>query len=136
MTMADTLDKMFVRLLRVTPQPVASVVEDDADAERADHDDEAPAARAFGLALVISGLRCTLQYVVLPVILPLIGVMSDLSLPLVILLDGLALVMLVRSLRYYWRTLHPRRFDMLPLSGLILFIILGSLGYDLWQLLN
>lgn len=131
MAMVDTIDRIFARLLRVTPQPVP-----EAPAQSAGGEAAAPAARAFGFALLISGLRCTLQYVMLPVVLPLIGVLSGLSLPLVLLLDGVALTMLVRSLRYYWRTLHPRRFDMLPLAALILFIILGSLSYDLWQLLN
>jgi hypothetical protein len=65
----------------------------------------------------------------------LIGLTTDISLPLVIILDLLAIAMLVRSLRYFWQTRHPRRFDMLPLSGVILFIILFSLGFDLWQLL-
>jgi hypothetical protein len=129
--MIDTVDRIFTRLLWVTPQPAA-------EAPASDEDDltEAPASRAFGIALLISGLRCTLQYVILPVVLPLIGVLSGLSLPLVILLDAVALTMLVRSLRYYWRTRHPRRFDMLPLAALILFIIVASLGYDLWQLLS
>lgn len=131
MTMLDTVDRIFTRLLRVTPQPGLDV-----PAPGDEVGTGGPATRAFGVALLISGLRCTLQYVILPIILPLIGVVSDLALPLVIMLDGLALVLLVRSLRFYWRTRHPRRFDMLPLSGLILIIILGSLSYDIWQLLN
>lgn len=131
MAMIDTVDRIFARLLWVTPQPEARASEPGAKGGA-----EAPASRAFGLALLISGLRCTLQYVILPVVLPLIGVLSGLSLPLVILLDAVALTMLVRSLRYYWRTRHPRRFDMLPLAALILFIIFASLGYDIWQLLS
>lgn len=130
MTLIDTVDRVFARLLWVTPQPEVLLETE------VDEGAEAPASRSFGLALLISGLRCTLQYVVLPVALPLVGVASGLALPLVILLDVLALVLLVRSLRFFWRTRHPRRFDMLPLSAVILLIILGSLGFDLWQLLS
>lgn len=79
-------------------------------------------------------MRCIIQYVALPFILPLIGLTGVFSLPLVILLDLLALALLVRSLRFFWRTRHARRFDMLPLSGAILLVILGSLAYDLWKL--
>ncbi|MCU0495623.1 MAG: hypothetical protein MUD01_28895 [Chloroflexaceae bacterium] len=127
MATIDTVDRIFARVLRVTPQPEVALPEHGGVAQA-----DSRASRAFSLSLLISALRCTLQYVILPVVLPLIGVMSDLSLPLVIVLDVVALLLLVRSLRYYWRTRHPRRFDMLPLSGLILLIILGSLGYDLW----
>lgn len=122
----DTVDRAFARLLRVTPLPQGHDVTQGASA---------PATRAFGLSLLISGLRCTLQYLVLPVVLPLIGLAGNFSLPLVILLDALALFLLTRSLRFFWRTRHPRRFDMLPLAAVILLIILGSLGYDLWLLL-
>lgn len=124
MTLTETLDRMFIWLLRVQPQLV-----DDAPAD-------APQERAFGLALLISGLRCTLQYMVLPVALPLIGIASGASLLVAMLLDALALGLLVSSLRYFWRTLHPRRFDILPLTGVMLLLVLGSLGYDIWTALR
>jgi hypothetical protein len=126
MAVIDTVDRVFARLLRV-PLPL-----EQADVSAAE---EGPATRAFGLSLLLSGLRCTLQYIVLPVLLPLIGLAGNFSLPLVILLDALALVLLVRSMRFFWRTRHPRRFDMLPIAAVVLLIILGSLGYDLWLLL-
>ncbi|WP_298821712.1 hypothetical protein [Chloroflexus sp.] len=132
----DTLDRMFDRLLFLPPQP-AALQSADEDLDDSAIDDVVPATpgeRAFSLSLFISATRCTLQYVLLPIVLPLIGLTTDISLPLVVLLDLLAIAMLVRSLRYFWQTRHPRRFDMLPLSSVILFIILFSLGFDVWQL--
>lgn len=124
MATLDMVDRLFARALWVQLP--------------ADDETEAAASgageRAIGISLAISGLRCVIQYVALPLILPLIGLTGIFSLPLVILLDLLALALLVRSLRFFWRTRHPRRFDMLPLSGAILLVILGSLAYDLWQL--
>lgn len=124
MTLSDTLDRVLTRLLWIRPQLAAS---DSAEAS-------APNERALGLALLISGLRCTLQYVLLPLVLPLIGLWSGFSLAILIGFDLLALGLLVSSLRYFWRVRHPRRFNILPLSALILLLILGSLGYDLWRL--
>jgi hypothetical protein len=124
MDLAASLDRVMLRLLRVTPQPI--------DPERANPSE--PEERALGLAIVISGVRCTLQYVVLPVVLPLIGLWSGLSLAIVLLFDLLALTLLVSSLRYFWRVQHPRRFDILPLCGAIFLLILGSLAFDLWTL--
>lgn len=143
MAMIDTVDRVFARLLWVplppAPAPLTEPLADVEDVE--DGDDEvdpsaAPATRAFSLSLMISALRCTLQYVILPVVLPLIGMTGLFSLPLMILLDLVALTLLINSLRYFWRVRHPRRFDMLPLSAVILIIILGSLSFDVWQLFN
>jgi hypothetical protein len=124
MTVSDTLDRIFFRILCVQPQP-------------ADAAETAPAQeRAVGLALLISGTRCILQYVVLPVVLPLIGLAGGLSFVIVVLLDVIALGLLISGLRYFWRSRHPRRFDILPLAGLIFIIILGSLTYDIWHVLR
>lgn len=139
----ETLDRVFDRLLLLPPQPaLPTPLVETTNGETADEatlDDAPPATpgeRAFSISLFISATRCTLQYVLLPIVLPLIGLTTDISLPLVILLDLLAITMLVRSLRYFWQTRHPRRFDMLPLSLVILFIIFFSLGFDIWQLLT
>ncbi len=125
MAVTDTLDRLMTRLLWVTPQPPAE-----------DAPESAPQERNLGLALVISALRCTLQYMILPVVLPLVGLVGSFSLAIVILLDFLAIGLLVSSLRYFWRTRHPRRFDILPLTATILLVVLGSLGYDLWGALR
>lgn len=137
----ETLDRVFDRLLLLPPQPAlpAPTTETADEAHEEELDDAPPATqgeRAFSISLFISATRCTLQYVLLPIVLPLIGLTTDISLPLVILLDLLAITMLVRSLRYFWQTRHPRRFDMLPLSLVILFIIFFSLGFDIWQLIT
>ncbi|WP_322493761.1 hypothetical protein [Chloroflexus sp.] len=136
----ETLDRMFDRLLLLPPQPAlpappTETVDEAQEEELNDAPPATPGERAFSISLFISATRCTLQYVLLPMVLPLIGLATNISLPLVILLDLLAITMLVRSLRYFWQTRHPRRFDMLPLSLVILFIIFFSLGFDIWQLI-
>ena len=37
------------------------------------------AERAFGFSLVFSGVRCVLQYAILPFVLPLIGITADVA---------------------------------------------------------
>ncbi|WP_254151149.1 hypothetical protein [Candidatus Chloroploca mongolica] len=138
MQLTETLDQWMGKILFVTVPPPVTVVEPETGDvfEEGAEVPSAPAERRFGLSLIISGVRCTLQYMVLPVVLPLIGLAGDFSLALVLLLDVIALSLLVSSLRYFWRNRHPRRFDILPLSGVILLLILGSLSFDLWQVFN
>jgi len=120
----EMIDRIVERILWIRPIPT---VEQGPPSDR-------PAQRAFGFSLLISALRCTLQYLLLPVILPLIGITSGAALPLIILLDLLALWLLLGSLRFFWSIRHPRRFHLLPLAALVLLLIITSLGYDLWRL--
>lgn len=77
----DTLDRVFDRLLFLPPQPPAPEVN---IAEEVGEEEVVPATpgeRAFSISLFISATRCTLQYVLLPIVLPLIGLTTDISLP-------------------------------------------------------
>jgi hypothetical protein len=121
MAFTETLDAFMLRVLRVTPHVAGEA-------------SSAPAERAFGLSLAVSGLRCILQYVVLPIVLPLIGLAGGFSLAIVLVLDIVALTLLISSLRFFWRTQHPRRFDMLPLAGVIILLVIGSLSFDIWNI--
>ena len=117
----------MARVLFVTPPPPA---------DEEVMPEEAKEGRTIGLALVISGVRCTLQYLILPVVLPLIGLASGFSLIIAMALDLVALWLLISGLRYLWQTRHPHRFDMLPLSAAILAVIVGSFAYDVWRLIS
>ncbi|MCS6938919.1 MAG: hypothetical protein NZM94_06590, partial [Roseiflexus sp.] len=76
------------------------------------------------------------QYLILPIVLPIIGLAGSFSLVVAMALDLVALWLLISGLRYLWRTRHPHRFDMLPLCAAILAIIVGSFGYDVWRLIS
>jgi len=124
MAKLETIDRIVERMLLVRP---LSTTDKSLPNDR-------PAQRAFGFSLLISALRCTLQYILLPILLPLIGIASGVTLPLIILLDLLALWLLFGSLRFFWSIRHPRRFNLLPLAVLVLLLIVTSLSYDLWRL--
>lgn len=124
MQIVRALDHWIARLLRVTPQPhqpqLAGV--------------SPPGERALGISLIFSATRCTLQYIILPFLLPLIGLTSNLSLGIVTVLDMAALVLVTTSLRQLWKTRHPRRWTFLPLAMIVVVMVAVLLWYDVQAL--
>jgi hypothetical protein len=108
---AERIDRAVARLLRVRPQPPQEAV-------------AATGSRPFETPLLFAGARCVLRYIVLPFVLPLagvatgatLGVVTGTALALLLLLDVIAVVAIVATLRRLWRVQHPRRWRYLPLA--------------------
>jgi ABC-type iron transport system FetAB permease component len=73
--------------------------------------------------LLISAVRCIAQYLVLPFVLPFVGVIGGVPAWLGLACNIVAFASLVVSLRRLWRVRHSRRFSYLPLAMLILFAL-------------
>jgi hypothetical protein len=115
----ETVDRTVARILRVQPQPPVPAL-------------AATDPRPFETPLLLAGLRCILRYVVLPLVLPLlgiatgatIGIVTGAALALLLTLDVIAVVAIVAMLRRLWRLQHPRRWQYLPLA-LALGVLVG-----------
>jgi hypothetical protein len=118
----ERLDQLISRLLWAAPQPAADLP-------------TRPAERALSAALIFSGLRCTMQYLILPIALPLLGIASGQSLGLMVLLDIIAIVSLGLGLRRFWQARHPRRWEYLAMAAAIIAVIAVFLWFDLRELL-
>lgn len=85
----------------------------------------------FETPLLISGVRCTVRYVALPFVLPLLGVatgatlgvVAGAALVLLLTLDVIAAIAIVATLRRLWRHHHPRRWQYLPVAMAIAVLI-------------
>lgn len=64
------------------------------------------AHRAFRLALVLTAIRCTITYVAIPVLVPLISFMGVVATPISVALCLFAFGNGVVSLRRFWKTDH------------------------------
>lgn len=117
----ERLDQLIARLLWVAPQQAS------APATRS-------AERALNMALLFSALRCTVQYLILPVLLPLLGLVSGRSLGIMALLDLIALISLGLGLRRFWQARHPRRWDYLALAIVVVGVLAVFLWFDLREL--
>lgn len=96
----------------------------------------APAQRALTFGLLLSALRCTLQYVLLPFVLPWIGVAASIPPWVTLVLGGLALASLTRNVRYLWRLHHARRWSYLALASIVAMALVLFMVMDLHNLLG
>jgi hypothetical protein len=99
-------------------------------------DQAARAERAFGFSLVFSGVRCILQYAVLPFILPLIGLAADVAVPLTLAINLIALASVLYSLRRFWQINYKYKWQYLPIAITAVVILCAFVVLDLHALLS
>jgi hypothetical protein len=116
------LDRFIGRLLFVEVQPT------EADGQRAE--------RAFGFSLVFSGIRCVLQYAILPFILPLIGLTTQLAVPITLGINFLAIGLIFYSLRRFWQIRYSYRWQYLGVATAALVILTVFIIQDLQHLFS
>ncbi len=78
--------------------------------------DATTSSRPFETPLLVSVVRCTLRYIVLPFVLPLLGVTTGATLGILLTLDVIAAIAIVATLHRQWRLQHPRRWQYLPVA--------------------
>lgn len=134
------LDQLIARILMVKPQSVyiagESAALDDIpkDAVQDVTSDEqgtaTTAQRAFSLSLIFSGVRCTLQYMILPFVLPIIGVAGDFSVYISLLINVVAMVAIVFSLRRFWMINYRRKWQYFGVAMFALVLLVSFLVLD------
>lgn len=116
MQLTSSFDRTVERLLRVKPAEACTLT-----AERS-------AENTFMASMMFTGIRCMLEYIVLPFVLPLLNLSNTIAVPLVLAVNSVALVALIHSVRKFWAIdyKHKRPFLALAVFGgmiLILFMI-------------
>lgn len=109
----ERLDRGVAGLLRVQPQ---RLILPEAVATTG--------SEAFETPRLFSALRCIARYIVLPFVLPLAGVatsatfgiVTGTALGVLLILDAIAVIAIVATLRRLWRFQHPRRCHYLPVA--------------------
>lgn len=96
----------------------------------------APAQRALNFALLLSALRCTVQYIIVPFVLPWIGVATSIPPWVTLALGVLALASLTRNVRALWRVRHARRWSYLFLALAVAAALLAFTVVDVRALLR
>ena len=91
---------------------------------------EASAHRLFNISIVLSGLRCLLGYVLLPVVTPLIGAAARVAPVIGIPIAIVALVFDVMAVRRFWLANHRWRWGISAIYVVVMSMVLALLVGD------
>ena len=92
------------------------------------------AENALTISLLFSGVRCILQYVVLPFFLPIFGVAADATVPILLLINLIAMVSIFLSLRRFWTIGYKHRWHYLMVAIAALTLLIAFTVYDISKL--
>lgn len=127
MQATSKIDRMIGTLLFVKPSPIIPAADD----SEANADASAQAERRFSMGLMFSGVRCILQYAVLPFVLPLIGLAGDFSVIVSLTINVIAIVAIVSSLRRFWQINYRRKWQYLPVAMVALILLVSFIVLDI-----
>ena len=92
------------------------------------------AENALSLSLMFSGMRCILQYVLLPFLLPIVGIAADAAVPILLLINLIAIASIFFSLRRFWTIGYKHRWAYLGVALAALTLLFAFTLYDLMKL--
>ncbi len=93
-----------------------------------------PAARAFSISILISGIRCVLTYVIFPWVLPLLGFAGGVGPAVGLAVGTIAIGFNIASIRRFWVADHRWKWPITVLNGSVIVLLLILLGLDLAEL--
>lgn len=89
------------------------------------------ARRSTTAAIVVSGIRCIITYLLIPVLAPVIGISDAASAPVTIALSVLAIAMGVTGVRRFWMADHRARWAYSIFIAVIVALLTVGIVLDL-----
>lgn len=83
----------------------------------------AGARKAFQTSMMVAGVRCILMYLVVPFVLPAVGFASGVGPVVGLVVNTVATVCIVMSMRRFFRADHPKRWWYASLGGAVLVLL-------------
>lgn len=120
------IDRFMYRMLRIRPEQI----------DKIDMDAIAGAHRAFRWAIVVSAVRCTISYVIIPILIPVLSVMGSLAAPITIALCVVALVNGWLGVRRFWVTDHRGKWGYTWFMALIYVISIVTIVHEIVKVVS
>lgn len=100
-------------------------------AQSAVADQTQSAERAMSYALVLSAVRCTLQYVVFPFLLPILGIAGDFPPQIFVVINVMAMAAIISSVLRFWRINYKYKWQYLVVGATAIVIQVAFTIHDL-----
>ncbi len=120
-------DNLMARLLLIRSGAGLAAAESEAALKRG-------AENALTLSLMFSGARCILQYALLPFLLPIVGIAADATVPILLLINLIAMISIFFSLRRFWTIGYAHRWRYLLVAAAALALLAAFTVYDILKL--
>ncbi len=88
------------------------------------------ARRSTTTSIVISGVRCTITYLLIPILTPFIGILGTLAAPLSIALCLIAIGMGVSGVRRFWIADHRSKWAYTGFIAVVQVLLVVAIGFD------
>jgi ABC-type iron transport system FetAB permease component len=85
----------------------------------------------MGYSLAFSAIRCILQYIVLPFILPVLGIAAGWALGLTMIVNVAAIIAIVASVRRMWQISYSHRWRYMALAVPAFLLLVSFLVLDI-----
>jgi hypothetical protein len=124
------------------PAPVRRPPADEAMRRLLRIDDHAPRhtdeelRRGFSQSMLVSAVRCTLTYLVLPFVAPLLGFAAGVGPVIGIVIGVVAITFNVRTIRRFWMADHRWRWAYTAVGGTVMAMLVVLIALDLVELLG
>lgn len=92
------------------------------------------AQRAFRTSVVVSGIRCLISYLLIPILVPVLSISGWVAAPVGLGLCAVAVVNGVVSMRRFWKSDHPHRWMYTAFMAVVFLILALALTSDLGRL--
>lgn len=116
-------DRFMRRLLRVTEVKKTPFINRDAH-------------RNFRVAIIISGVRCLITYLLIPILVPIVGFAGVLAAPVGIALCVVAVVNGVVSVRRFWVSDHKGKWMYTWFMAFVFVILAFALVADIARIVS
>lgn len=94
------------------------------------------ARKAFQTSVLVAALRCTLMYVVFPFVLPALGIAAGVGPVIGLVVNTVAMIAIVMSLRRYFGSDHPQRWTYAAIGGAVMVLLVVLAVVDVNELLR
>ena len=94
------------------------------------------ARRSTTTAIVISGIRCTITYLLVPILAPFLGLVDTVGAPLAVALSVTAILMGIVGVRRFWIADHRARWAYTSFISIVIALLGVGIGFDLADILS